>query len=229
MPVFLLSEALKFPHPRFASQEGLLAVGGDLSRERLLLAYSQGIFPWYSEGEPILWWSPDPRLVLFPNELILSRTLSKQIRKKTYRVTMDQAFRHVITACASIRTGNQEPTWIGDNMVDAYCELHNSGYAHSVETWYDGNLVGGLYGVSMGKCFFGESMFTKMSNASKVALAALVDFLKSHAFHMVDCQVTTKHLISLGAREVPRDWFLVLLQTALKEASMQGQWRYHHG
>jgi len=227
MPVYLLSESLKFPHPRFASREGLLALGGDLSRERLLSAYRHGIFPWFSEGEPLLWWSPDPRLVLFPNEFKVSKSLKKSIKRSLFDITIDRVFRRVITECAETRMERKEPTWIVGDMIDAYCRLHESGFAHSVEAWQDGKLVGGLYGVSLGKCFFGESMFATASNASKVAFAWLVGFLKSHAFHMIDCQVTTKHLISMGAREIPRDSFLTLLQASLKEATMKGKWQYH--
>ena len=227
MPVYLLSEALKFPHPRSASREGLLAVGGDLSMERLLLAYRHGIFPWFSEGEPLLWWSPDPRLVLFPHEFKVSKSLKKIINRSLFDITIDRVFRRVITECAESRVEQKEPTWIVGGMIDAYCRLHESGFAHSVEAWQDGKLVGGLYGVSLGKCFFGESMFAAVSNASKVAFAWLVGFLKSYAFHMIDCQVTTKHLISMGAKEIPRDRFLTLLQTSLKEPTMKGKWQYH--
>ncbi len=227
MPVYLLSEALKFPHPRSASREGLLAVGGDLSMERLLLAYRHGIFPWFSEGEPLLWWSPDPRLVLFPHEFKVSKSLKKIINRSLFDITIDRVFRRVITECAESRVEQKEPTWIVGGMIDAYCRLHESGFAHSVEAWQDGKLVGGLYGVSLGKCFFGESMFAAVSNASKVAFAWLVGFLKSYAFHMIDCQVTTKHLISMGAKEIPRDRFLTLLQTSLKEPTMKGKWQCH--
>ncbi len=229
MPVYLLSEALTFPPPRLASQEGLLAVGGDLSPERLLAAYGQGIFPWFSEGEPILWWSPDPRLVLFPHEFKISKNLKKIIRRSFFEITVDQAFQKVITECAEIRVKQKEPTWIVGDMIDAYCRLHESGFAHSVEAWQGGVLAGGLYGVSLGKCFFGESMFARASNASKIALAWLVDFLRSHAFHLIDCQVTTTHLVSLGAREIPRDRFLKLLKTALKEPTIKGKWQYLDG
>lgn len=229
MPVYLLSEALIFPHPRLASREGLLAVGGDLSQERLLSAYNQGIFPWFSDGEPILWWSPDPRLVLFPHEFKVSRSLKKVLKRSQFDITMDRAFRRVITECAETRMAQKESTWIVGDMIEAYCRLHETGFAHSVEAWQDGVLVGGLYGVSLGKCFFGESMFTTVSNASKVALASLVAFLTSHAFHMIDCQVTTRHLVRLGAREIPRDRFLALLQTALKEPAMKGKWQYRDG
>lgn len=218
-----------FPHPGLASREGLLAVGGDLSLERLLSAYGQGIFPWFSDGEPILWWSPDPRLVLFPHEFKISRSLKKAIKQSRFDITIDGAFRRVITECAETRVARKEPTWIVGDMIEAYCRLHESGFAHSVEAWQDGVLVGGLYGVSLGRCFFGESMFTTVNNASKVAFARLVDFLKTHAFHMIDCQVTTQHLISMGAREIPRDRFLMLLQASLKEPDMKGKWECRPG
>jgi leucyl/phenylalanyl-tRNA--protein transferase len=225
MPVYLLSEAPIFPHPGLASREGLLAVGGDLSFKRLLSAYRQGIFPWFSDGEPILWWSPDPRLVLFPHEFKISRSLKKILHQARFDITFDRAFHRVITECAETRMAQKEPTWIVKDMIEAYGRLHESGFAHSVEAWQDGVLVGGLYGVSLGKCFFGESMFTTVSNASKVALTGLVDFLKTHAFHMIDCQITTRHLVSLGAREIARESFLALLETALKEPTMKGKWK----
>ncbi len=202
-----------------------MAVGGDLSVDRLLVAYKNGIFPWFSEGEPILWWSPDPRLVLFPNEFKPSNSLRKIIRRSVFDITLDQAFPRVITECAQIRAEQDEATWIISDMIDAYCNLHDAGFAHSVETWQAGKLVGGLYGVSLGRCFFGESMFSRVSNASKVALFMLVDFLKSHAFDLIDCQVTTRHLISLGAREIPRDRFLKLLATSLQVPTLRGNWQ----
>ncbi len=225
MPVFLLSETHRFPNPLLAADEGLMAVGGDLSVDRLLVAYKNGIFPWFSEGEPILWWSPDPRLVLFPNEFKPSNSLRKIIRRSVFDITLDQAFPQVITECAQIRAEQDEATWIISDMIDAYCNLHDAGFAHSVETWQAGKLVGGLYGVSLGRCFFGESMFSRVSNASKVALFRLVDFLKSHAFDLIDCQVTTRHLISLGAREIPRDRFLNLLATSLQVPTLRGNWQ----
>ena len=226
MPVYLLSEALEFPDPYLASKEGLLAVGGDLRQERLLLAYAHGIFPWFSEGEPILWWSPDPRLVLFPHEFKTSKSLQKVIKRSLFHITMDGAFDRVITECAQTRVAQEEPTWIVGDMIDAYCRLHEAGFAHSVEAWQEGELVGGLYGVCLGKCFFGESMFARVSNASKVAFAGLVAFLTSQAFQMIDCQVTTQHLMRMGAREIPRDEFLTRLQASLKEPTMQGKWQY---
>ena len=226
MPVYLLSDDLVFPSPQLAPKEGLLAVGGDLSRERLLLAYRMGIFPWYSRYEPILWWSPDPRLVLYPGELRVSRSLQKTIKKGLFRVTLDQAFEAVITACAQSRTSADEGTWIVEEMVDAYCNLHESGFAHSVEAWREDKLVGGLYGVSLGRCFFGESMFTYISNASKVAFVALVKHLQALNFYLIDCQVTTPHLLKFGAREIPRARYLNELDKSLKPSTIKGQWSF---
>ena len=168
MPIFALSEEVVFPPPRLATREGLLAIGGDLSAERLLRAYRQGIFPWYSDDEPILWWSPDPRLVLYPREFHLSRSLERTIRRGDFSVTMDRAFERVIRECGRVRRETGEGTWIVAEMVEAYCGLHRAGFAHSVEVWQADDLAGGLYGVSLGRCFFGESMFTRVSNASKV-------------------------------------------------------------
>jgi len=225
MPVFLLSETISFPHPRLASKEGLLAVGGDLSQERLLLAYRHGIFPWFSDQEPILWWSPDPRLVLFPEDLYISKSLRRLLNKNTFQVSMDRAFQQVISECARVRIENNERTWIVDEMIDAYSGLHAAGFAHSVEVWYKGELAGGLYGVSIGRCFFGESMFARISNASKVALVKLVDHLTSWSFQLIDCQVTTQHLIRMGAREISRNRFLAILDQALKFPTIQGSWQ----
>jgi leucyl/phenylalanyl-tRNA--protein transferase len=226
MPVYLLSENLIFPSPQLAPQEGLLAVGGDLSQERLLLAYRMGIFPWYSKDEPIMWWSPDPRLVLYPSELKVSKSLKKTIKKRLFQVTVDQAFESVIKACAQSRTRMQEGTWIVNDMIAAYCNLHESGLAHSVETWQAGKLTGGLYGVSLGKCFFGESMFTRTSNASKVAFVALVELLKTLNFNLIDCQVTTTHLLSFGAREIPRTRFLKELEKSLESTTIKNKWSF---
>ena len=226
MPVYQLSEDLIFPSPYLASKEGLLAIGGDLSPNRLLLAYSNGIFPWYSEGEPILWWSPDPRLVLYPAELKVSRSLKKFFKQDIFAVTLDRAFREVITECAQVRLENHEGTWIVDDMVQAYCRLHESGFAHSVEAWQDNRLVGGLYGVSLGKCFFGESMFTRITNASKVALVTLVEHLGQLDFALIDCQITTAHLTRFGAREISRAHYLDELAEALKTATLQGKWSF---
>mgnify|MGYP001824196633 CR=1 FL=1 len=226
MPVYQLSEDLAFPSPHLASKEGLLAVGGDLTRTRLLLAYSHGIFPWYSVNEPILWWSPDPRLVLYPDELKISRSLARVIKKGVYTVTVDRAFDQVINECARVRQENQEGTWIVDEMVNAYCKLHESGFAHSAEAWDGDHLVGGLYGVSLGRCFFGESMFTRLSNASKVAFVSLVQHLRSLNFTLIDCQVTTAHLTRFGAREVSRSRYLEELEEGLKTPTLRGKWTF---
>lgn len=226
MPVYQLSEDLVFPSAHLASKEGLLAVGGDLTRRRLLLAYSLGIFPWYSEGEPILWWSPDPRLVLYPDELKVSRSLNKVINKGTFKVTADSDFESVINDCARVRLENSERTWIVDEMVKAYCGLHESGFAHSVEAWSNDRLVGGLYGVSLGNCFFGESMFTRVSNASKVALVALVKHLRTLNFALIDCQITTGHLTRLGARQISRARYLDELDRALEAPTLKGKWSF---
>jgi len=226
MPVYLLSDDLIFPSPQLASEEGLLAVGGDLSRERLLLAYRMGIFPWYSQDEPIMWWSPDPRLVLYPSELKVSKSLKKTIKKQPFKVTMDQAFEAVIKACAQSRTRVQEGTWIVNEMIAAYCRLHESGLAHSVEAWQAGKLAGGLYGVSLGRCFFGESMFTRISNASKVAFVALIEHLKALNFNLIDCQITTAHLLGFGAREIPRSRFLKELEKSLESPTLKTNWSF---
>jgi len=215
MPVFRLTKAILFPPCHYAEPDGLLAIGGDLSPERLILAYRQGIFPWYSEATPILWWSPDPRLVLFPAELKVSQSLRRIIKKNLFKVTLNRAFKDVIENCAEVRRRDGEGTWITQEMIDAYCLLHRMGFAHSVESWYQGELVGGLYGVAIGRVFFGESMFTKKTDSSKVAFVYLVRLLMQKGFEIIDCQVSTNHLKSLGAREISRDDFLKYLKKAL--------------
>jgi len=217
MPVYLLDDTPGFPPPHLAMENGLLAMGGDLSNERLLLAYQMGIFPWYSEGEPILWWSPDPRLVLYPEEIHISKSLQKILKKGVFQVTLDLVFEQIIHACATIRRNKEEGTWITQEMMDAYIRLHNIGAAHSVETWFEGTLAGGFYGVALGRCFFGESMFARISNASKVALAKLADHLRSLSFHMIDCQMTTPYLKQFGAREIPRRQFIKELRLCLTQ------------
>ncbi len=217
MPVFRLSDDLVFPPPYLADEDGLLAVGGDLSCERLLLAYSMGIFPWYIKSSPIFWWSPDPRLVLFPEELHVSRSLKQIIKKQIFTITTDKAFEEVIRNCATIKRRGSKGTWLTEEMIDAYIDLHRLNYAHSCESWYNGELVGGLYGVAIGGVFFGESMFTKMSNASKVAFVKTVESLKSWGFVIIDCQVQTKHLMSFGARLISRKQFLKILDEAIKK------------
>lgn len=189
---------------------GLLAAGADLSPQRLLDAYARGIFPWFNPGEPILWWSPNPRMVLFPHEFKLRRSLRKRLRHTDYEVRFDTAFREVMLACAMPRPG-QQGSWITPQMIDAYTRLHALGHAHSVETWINGELVGGLYGVSIGRVFFGESMFTRVTDASKIAFAHLVAQLAHWGYGLIDCQMSTRHLTSLGAREIPRSEFISLL------------------
>lgn len=224
MPVYFLSEDLIFPAPKYASSEGLLAIGGDLSPERLILAYQQGIFPWYASGQPIMWWSPDPRLVLYPEKINISKRLKRIIRQQSFAITMDTAFNAVIQNCAAVNRKGGQGTWIVDDMIAAYCRLHDFGFAHSVEAWIGEELAGGLYGVSLGRCFFGESMFALKSNASKVAFVALVEHLNRHDFAIVDCQVTTDHLIRFGAKEIPRDQFLMELEEALRFPTLRGSW-----
>lgn len=208
-----------------ASPNGLLAAGGDLSVSRLLSAYRNGIFPWFNEGEPILWWSPDPRMVLFPNELKISRSLGKLIRRNNYTIQTDAHFVEVMQACAAPRK-DQQGTWIHPEMINAYSELHRLGLAHSVETWIDGTLAGGLYGVALGKIFFGESMFSHSPNASKIAFAYLVEQLSKWEFAVIDCQVRTTHLASLGAREIPRNIFRQLLEQHIQDVTYGEKWNF---
>ncbi|MDF1564243.1 MAG: leucyl/phenylalanyl-tRNA--protein transferase [Deltaproteobacteria bacterium] len=222
MPVFRLPPEPVFPPADLADPSGLLAVGGDLSLERLVAAYAAGIFPWYSEGEPILWHSPDPRFVLELDDLRVSRSLRKSRRR--HEVTFDTAFRQVIDACASVPRPGQGGTWITREMREAYIGLHDHGLAHSVEAWREGELVGGIYGVSLGAAFFGESMFHRRRDASKVALWALVERLREWSFELLDCQVYTPHLASLGACEWPRARFLEVLEGALSRPTRGGRW-----
>lgn len=224
MSVYLLSDELIFPDPELSNEDGLLAVGGDLSIERLLLAYSNGIFPWYSKESPILWWSPDPRMVLFPEKLKISKSLKSIINKSKFQVKFDIDFEKVIKCCADVRRKNEESTWITDDIISAYVNLHLEGFAHSVETYHNGKLVGGLYGVSIGKAFFGESMFHYMNDASKVALYLLVERLKSLKFEFIDVQQDTKHLKSLGAELISRKDFLSILHKSLKHETIRGKW-----
>jgi leucyl/phenylalanyl-tRNA--protein transferase len=208
MPVFRLTDNLIFPDPRLATPQGLLAVGGDLSPERLVLAYELGIFPWYGQDEPILWWSPNPRCVLFPDRVYVSRRLERIIRQGRYRLTCNRAFDQVIRSCARVRSQKGEETWLVEDMQRAYLRLHELGLAHSVEAWEGDDLAGGLYGVAFGKFFFGESMFHLMPNASKVILAELSRYMANHGFDLLDCQVANPHLTSMGACQISRDKFL---------------------
>jgi leucyl/phenylalanyl-tRNA--protein transferase len=225
MPIFRLVDDLVFPPPDYADPSGLIAIGGDLSSERLLEAYRVGIFPWYSDDQPILWWSPDPRLVLELDHFKVARSLRKTLKKGIFKVTFDRVFDEVIAACATVDRDGQQGTWITQEMQEAYIKLHGLGFAHSVETWFDNQLVGGLYGVSLGKAFFGESMFHVKSDASKVALVTLVERLKAWGFRFIDAQMTTEHLVSLGAQELSRRIFLKQLQSALRHSTKRGKWR----
>lgn len=216
-PFPAVTQALKRPN-------GLLAAGADLTVERLIEAYRLGIFPWYGAGEPILWWSPDPRMVLVPTELEISRSLGKTLRNRAYQVRFDTAFRGVMQACAEPREG-QAGTWITEEMIEAYCRLHDAGWAHSVETWIDGELAGGLYGVAIGRMFYGESMFSRARDASKIALVHLVRHLERSQFQLIDCQMATTHLASLGAREIPRVRFVRLVSELVHYAVPSGPWR----
>ena len=224
-----LSAKIVFPPVSSALAEptgpnGLLAAGGDLSPRRLLAAYAQGIFPWYSSGEPILWWSPDPRMVLFPGEVKLSRSLAKTLRNSAYSVRFDTAFSDTILACARKPRYGQDGTWINSEMIAAYEKLHHLGYAHSVETWVDGELVGGLYGIAIGRVFYGESMFSQVRDASKIALVHLCAYLKQQEFGIIDCQMETNHLTSLGACLIPRSDFVAALAILTSSGPAPGPW-----
>lgn len=211
--MYYVSKTLFFPPVSEANADGILAVGGDLSSERLQLAYNNGIFPWFEEGEPILWWSPNPRMVLFLDELIVSKSMRNIINRNIFKVTFNQNFREVISNCQDIKREGQNGTWITNDMIEAYCKLQESGIAKSVEVWQDGVLVGGLYGIDLGTVFCGESMFSKVSNASKVAFIALVNQLKFANYKLLDCQVYNSHLESLGCREIERAAFLHILKS----------------
>ena len=216
-----------FPPVQLALEEpnGLLAVGGDLTPERIIAAYRQSIFPWYSEGQPILWWSPNPRAVLFPEQMKVSRSLRKTLRKHLFDVTLDRDFKGVIQACAEPRSYEKE-TWISPEMQSAYLNLHRLGYAHSVEAWQNGQLVGGLYGIALGQIFFGESMFSRVSNASKVAFTYLTRQLQQWGYKIIDCQVSSDHLQSLGAIDIDRSEFLSYLESYLDEPGQPSPWAF---
>lgn len=224
MTIYRLFEDPIFPDPEEADPDGLLAVGGDLSPQRLLTAYSNGIFPWYAEDSPILWWSTNPRLVVIPQEFHTPRSLRRVLNKGTFSFTLDTDFEGVIRGCANSPRPEQEGTWIVEDMVEAYIMLHDIGYAHSVEAWQGGELVGGLYGVSLGSVFFGESMFYKVPDASKAAFAVLVNQLKAWGFTLIDCQQTTDHLLRFGAREMQRFRFLAMLREAMDNPTLEGRW-----
>lgn len=224
MAIYRLSEDIFFPAADHAEENGLLAVGGDLSVERLLLAYRMGIFPWYGPGQPVLWWSPNPRWILEPEELHVSRSLRQILKKGIFQVTFDRAFGQVIHACAVVARKGQRGTWITPEMEKAYVRLHQLGFAHSAESWFQGKLAGGVYGVSLGKCFFGESMFFYRTGASQAALVTLVWHLREWKFRLIDAQVTTPHLARLGAKEIPRNLFLARLEEALAYPTRRGSW-----
>lgn len=213
-----------FPDISLVGEDGLLAAGGSLDIPVLLEAYSKGIFPWYAEGSPILWWSPDPRMVLFPDHFKVSKSLGQTLRKNDFELRMDSRFPDVIRQCSKVHRPGQDGTWITQDMTRAYIQLHEEGYAHSVEVFAEGELVGGLYGVSLGGAFFGESMFHLKRDVSKVALHHLVDFARKNSFSLIDAQQSTPHLESLGAKEIPRSQFLGLLQKALSKNTIRGPW-----
>jgi len=228
MPVFWLSEdQLAFPDPELANDDGILAVGGDLSPERLLLAYQMGIFPWFNEGDPIIWWSPDPRFVLYPEDLKVAKSMRPYFNKRKFNYTLDEDFRGVISQCQmSRRKGQLGGTWITEGMLEAYCTLHEMGFAHSVEVWKGEEMVGGLYGVSLGKIYFGESMFARVSNASKFGFIALVRLLRKLDFWLIDCQQETRHLESLGAKNIDRELFMEYLEKNINEPNLRGKWSH---
>ncbi len=225
MPIFWLTQDISFPDPHLTGEEGILAVGGDLSVDRLLLAYKIGVFPWFNPEDPILWWCPDPRYVLFPDELKISKSMRPYFNQKKFRVTLDTCFMDVLEGCQkTVRKGQSGGTWLTEEMKAAYFKLHEMGLCHSVEVWQGDELVAGLYGNSMGKCFFGESMFSRVSNASKFGFITLVLKLKELGFWFIDCQQGTDHLISLGARGIPRKEFLQTLKDNEREETIKGSW-----
>ena len=228
MPVYQLNEKdFGFPHPSESRDDGLLAVGGDLSVERVITAYSLGIFPWYDEESPILWWSPNPRLILKPKNFILRKSLKRVLNKGTFQVFFDRDFESIIENCAKSDRNDEEGTWITQEMKDAYIQLYDQGWAHSVAVYQNEELVGGLYGLSLGKVFFGESMFFKKRDASKVALYYLCQEIEKWGFHFIDAQVETDHLISLGAEKINRKEFLEKLETAIEQPTCKGKWTQH--
>ena len=215
-----------FPDPSSANKDGLLAIGGDLDIQTLIQAYSEGIFPWYDNTSPILWWSPDPRFILIPEQILISKSLAQTIKSGRFECHMDTVFKEVIHACSIAKRKGQSGTWITTDMEKAYIDLHYSGYAHSVEIFYKGELAGGLYGISLGGAFFGESMFQIKRDASKVALHCLVQLLKKWEFDFIDAQVPGNHMKSLGAKEIPRDRFLAMLKQSLEKPTRKGKWEF---
>jgi len=225
MPIFRLSSSADFPPPELAEPNGLLAIGGDLSIERLLNAYRLGIFPWYNEGSPLLWWSPAPRFVLFPQEFRVPKRFARSMRKQIFSLTADTAFSQVIERCSDFRGKNREQTWITPEMKEVYIKLHTQGYAHSIECWQETELAGGLYGIALDRMFFGESMFSGVKDASKYALHALVQYALQAGIRLIDCQIRTEHLAGFGAREVSREDFQDMLARFILGADPQKKWR----
>lgn len=226
MPIYYLNnDRVAFPHPELTSAEGILAVGGDYTPEWILLAYQYGIFPWSNPDEPILWWCPDPRFVLFPDELKVAKSMRPYFNQKKFEVTFDQNFEEVMRQCMTRPRRGQHGTWISEPMIEGYTRVHELGYAHSVEVWQSGELVGGLYGIALGRVFFGESMFAKVSNASKFGFITLVKTLRKAGFQLIDCQQETAHLASLGARSIPRKKFLSVLKENDLSQTIRGNWQ----
>lgn len=220
-----MNQWVQFPDPNLADDYGLVCQGGELSPIFLISAYRQGLFPWFNEGDPILWWSPNPRLILYPQKFKASKSLKQLMRNKPFEVRIDTCFEQVIRACSTVPRFEQDGTWLTENMIEAYVNLHNFGIVHSFEAFLNGELVGGLYGVSLGKAFFGESMFFHHSNASKIAFYHLVAFAQQNGFHFIDAQQSTSHLKSLGAEDISREEFLNQLKHALKEPTLKGKWK----
>ncbi len=226
MSTFFLGREPVFPHPSLADPDGLLAIGGDLSVTRLCSAYSKGIFPWYGPGSPILWWCPEPRLLLYPDQIHISKSLRRVLNSCRFSISADRAFERVIENCAVAPRQEGDGTWLVPEMIDAYIRLHESGMAHSFESWRNSSLVGGIYGVAVGKVFFGESMFYLEPDASKVALVHLIRFLGANNYRFMDCQQTTRHMLRFGACEVPKKKFLNELEMAVVEKGVKGKWQY---
>jgi len=220
----IIDEKFCFPHPSTADSNGVLAIGGDLHPERLLLAYQYGIFPWFNEGDPVIWWHPDPRFVIYPDEVKIAKSMRPYFNQEKYSITFDRSFIDVIDACQNISRKGQPGTWITEDIIDAYDYLHQMGYAHSVEVWADEELVGGLYGVSLGKVFFGESMFSKEKNTSKIALIALCRVLEEKGFQFIDCQIANAHLKSMGGRYISREEFMSCMRKNIFEETIRGSW-----
>lgn len=216
---FLNPQNIHFPNLESSTEEGIVALGGDLKPERLINAYQNGIFPWYSEGDPIIWWSPDPRFILYPNSIYISKRMRRILRQKKYKITFDKDFYSVIKNCQQLPRKNQDGTWITKEMCDAYCILHEKNYAHSIEVWHNNELVGGMYGIYLGKCYFGESMFSKVNNASKIALIYIATLFSKLNFDLIDCQVYTPHLNNLGAKYISRKEFIRIIQNSFNKSN----------